>query len=303
MTKENTEHKKAPLHELHRLPEDLKEIWDLAEPAQDPVSPVTEEETEDALQDVLSELNIPGERSYLSSGLRWAAVAAVILIAAFTGLNELHINTYSAPAGGQLSVSLPDGSSVTLNGNSTISYSLLFGLTNRDIDLEGEAYFEVTSTETPFIVTGPATTVTVLGTRFNILDWGKTKSINPMVTVTKGKVSVTDYTDQQIILTMNEAAQLDPESDQLIKSPVEDNLAALSWLKGELQFRNISLSEFFARLEVHYGQEITFNGTGLNSEKIQALYSNNKTLEEILTDVAIVKDLNVEKTATGYIIK
>lgn len=302
MTKKKSDNEKASIHKLHTLPDDLREIWDLAEPHADSKQVISEEETEEALNNVFDTLGISEENTGSRNLYRWFVAAAVLLITVSVGYLNFYSIQYTAPSGGQLSVVLDDGSTVQLNGNSTISHSPLFGITNRDLELNGEAYFEVSHSTTPFIVTTASTQTTVHGTKFNIIDWGMETLIEPVVTVTEGKVSVTDKSNQEIFLTKNQQARLNTQNSELVQEPITSENVTISWLNGELEFQNITLPEFFERLELHFGQEITLEGD-LNDEKIKAIYKNTKSLDEILSDVAIVKGLTVEMNNDGYLIK
>ena len=108
--------------------------------------------------------------------LRFTAAAAVlILISAFTTRYIMRLETpeqlfsVQAPQGTNSRISLPDGTQVWLNAGSTLSYKSDFNRSSRDIDLSGEAYFEVArNADLPFRVKARGCRFTVLGTKFNI---------------------------------------------------------------------------------------------------------------------------------------
>jgi transmembrane sensor len=78
--------------------------------------------------------------------------------------------TISTPKGGQYRITLPDGTSVWLNAASSLSFSLMSDkMRTRNVELSGEAYFEVAKdSRRPFIVKTARQEVEVLGTHFNI---------------------------------------------------------------------------------------------------------------------------------------
>lgn len=107
---------------------------------------------------------------------KWTAAAAVVAIAVVTGFvagkgREAEANVFECiAANGQKStISLPDGTKVMLNSGSSIRYTSDFNVKNRDIDLNGEAYFEVARNEKiPLVVSARQMKVEVLGTKFNV---------------------------------------------------------------------------------------------------------------------------------------
>ncbi|NNU33268.1 FecR domain-containing protein [Mucilaginibacter sp. S1162] len=104
--------------------------------------------------------------------------------------NEIAYNTIETPNGGQYRVYLPDGTHVWLNAASKLKYPTSFaGLSNRKVELSGEAYFEVTKDKTkPFIVASKNQTVEVLGTHFNINAY--TDETNTKTTLLEGSVKI-----------------------------------------------------------------------------------------------------------------
>lgn len=82
---------------------------------------------------------------------------------------QKYSNTASTNYGEQKKVTLPDGTNIWLNNKSSITYKENFGKDNRDIVLEGEAYFDVASNkEVPMFIHTKDITVKVIGTSFNI---------------------------------------------------------------------------------------------------------------------------------------
>ena len=67
---------------------------------------------------------------------------------------------------------LPDGSIVWLNADSKLSYSESFSRKNRNVRLEGEGYFEVEHGEHPFVIQTDSAQIKVLGTKFNVKNYG-----------------------------------------------------------------------------------------------------------------------------------
>src|SRR5207244_359201 len=85
----------------------------------------------------------------------------------------IQYNTISTPRGGQYRVTLSDGTKVWLNAASSLKYQTVFNGKERNVELTGEAYFEVAhNAAMPFHVKVNDMTVEVLGTHFNVMAYG-----------------------------------------------------------------------------------------------------------------------------------
>lgn len=111
---------------------------------------------------------------------------------------QLAYNTIEVPKGSEFDLILSDGTRVWLNADSKLKYPVTFGSDKREVELEGEGYFEVTRDETrPFRVVVEKQTVEVLGTEFNVDAYPEEK--NTYTTLVSGKVKV-DTDGQTVIL-------------------------------------------------------------------------------------------------------
>jgi len=123
----------------------------------------------------------------------FVAGMSVNLFSDKTMINEnlLTYTEYSSPYGSKSKVILPDGSSVWLNAGSTLRYSSVFNVQNREVYLAGEGYFDVTHNEqTPFLVQTSTITVKVLGTAFNVKAYPEESVVE--TTVERGAVQLID---------------------------------------------------------------------------------------------------------------
>lgn len=108
--------------------------------------------------------------------------------------NSASTQEYYVPYGSRSQVKLPDGSLIWLNAGSSLKFNGQFGQKNRNIFLEGEAFFDVTKNEKiPFVVKTKAVTVEVLGTSFNVKAYPEEKTIETIVT--RGEVKVFKNSD------------------------------------------------------------------------------------------------------------
>ena len=126
---------------------------------------------------------------------------------------------------------------------------MTFNKEKRNIELHGEAFFEVKPSSLPFVVKAGKAEISVLGTAFNVRE---SKSLL-RVDVALGRVRVeagSDYAELQ----KGQAAELDLGSNSL--SAVNGDSLSWAWKRGVLLFRNEALSEVVAQLEKHYNVRI-----------------------------------------------
>lgn len=172
--------------------------------------------------------------------------AASILLLVFAGLAYFNRSiTVETPKNQTALVVMDDGSKVTLNENSSLSYRhFYFG--KRKVELRGEALFEVThNAEKPFVVQSNTIEVNVLGTTFVV----KANGNDPFTTVLSGKVAVKDtHTNQTAVLA---AGQTVKHRDMLaIKKESSQNL--LSWKTKALHFNNTPLAQALTDIADYY---------------------------------------------------
>ncbi len=103
--------------------------------------------------------------------------------------NVTEYNTLITPRGGEYTLFLSDGTEVILNSGSKLKYPVVFNHNNREVELEGEAFFRVTkSKKSPFIVKTNDVNVTVYGTVFNVSAYNNENLIQ--TTLIEGSVGV-----------------------------------------------------------------------------------------------------------------
>lgn len=234
---------------------EMREIWQAS--AQFEISPVRHadenwqivaEKTSQAATNIT-----PIRRSFT----RWAsavAAAAVILIGLYWWQIS-RVTTISVPRAEQLTHILPDGSSVTINAESSIQYKKSSYSTDRQIALTGEAFFQVTPGESFRVISGFASTE-VLGTSFNV----KARDKKVAVSCATGRVSVSSLqaeTSAVILMPGFATTVLENKSPH---PPTQMAVAALSgWRNGEFYFNSTPLTEVFAEIERQFDVSITAN--------------------------------------------
>lgn len=172
-----------------------------------------------------------------------------------TGNKSNAYNYYETAALNEVKkVVLPDSSIISLNRNSKIIQNDNYGKTNRDIILEGEAFFEVAKNPSlPFKVHTLNSTVEVLGTSFNI----KCDSQKVIVAVITGKVAFyqSGNANNRVELVPDHTGIYETNNNQFI-SETFLNPNSIAWHTGRLVFRNTPESEVFRVIAEYFNKDL-----------------------------------------------
>lgn len=187
-------------------------------------------------------------------GIAKYAVAASVLIAALASAYYLLFLPsdqvlYQTAYGEKQTISLPDGSEIILNASSTISYASSDWENNRVVQLQGEAFFSVTSGE-QFTVKTDNGSVSVLGTEFNVRS--RQNMFNAVCFEGKIRVDVQQETRE---LTTGNSVQF--EDGVLVAEDELQNLAQPSWMTGIITFTDVPLKTALEELTAQFGITVT----------------------------------------------
>ncbi|NVN17718.1 DUF4974 domain-containing protein [Muricauda sp. HICW] len=186
--------------------------------------------------------------------LRVAAVIAVLLAGSYFYINTLDENVTTEFAE-RSEVVLPDDSEIFLNADSQISYNEKSWDKNRNIDLQGEAFFKVAKGK-KFTVSTDHGTVSVLGTQFNV----ENRKGFFEVTCYEGLVSVT-YNNEELKLPAGNSFLV---IDGKIVSTGAPNGNSPSWMNNESSFESIPLKYVFAELERQFNIQVSIENIDTN---------------------------------------
>ena len=181
-------------------------------------------------------------------------------------------------------VALPDGSTVWLNENTTLTYDSIFS--NRFVQLEGEAFFDVARQETnPFRIESGETVTTVLGTKFNVRAYPEEKDVE--VTVESGKVAFNKEAEQQkkaVILNKGNSGIYSKKEKEVRK--VEKQIVnANAWKTRSLGFESDKYSEVIPSLERFYDIEIEVKNEAILNCVFTFGREANPNLEKIIETI------------------
>lgn len=177
----------------------------------------------------------------------------------------LSYNTINVPRGGQYQLVLPDGTHVWINSASTLRYPTRFTGTNRQVELTGEAYFEVAKDKAhPFHVDVNNMQVQVLGTHFNIM--GYTDEGATRTTLLEGAVKVIKGGNEQTIKPGQQAIV----KDDIRVAEVDVN-EAVEWKNGNFNFSHEKLEVIMRKISRWYDVSIDYQGKTTNATFVGTL--------------------------------
>ena len=191
---------------------------------------------------------------------------------------------------------LPDGTKILVKENSSITYPAAFKGDTREINLVGEAFFEVHHDAIhPFIIHTQGTTIKVLGTSFNV----RAYNTQVQVVVKTGRVHFSKN-NAQIILEKGQKGELLANSGTIIKSEVEESKLVSNVKKLSFNFEQTSLAEVAAELSKTFGKKISFDNNNIKNCKLTASFQDEE-LENIINVIAETFSLKIENTFDGII--
>lgn len=177
-------------------------------------------------------------------------------------------------------ITLSDGSKVVLRHGSKLNYPTSFAGNKREVELIGEAYFDIHhDNKKPFIIHTGAIKTTVLGTAFDISAYPSQKKV--VVTVTRGRVRVDNDHKSSVILTPNEQVVYDNQTTTGEKNTVEA-AKALTWASSDMVFDGVPFKSIAASLGKRYLVDIQFKNPALENCPITASFNGTEPLKDIL---------------------
>lgn len=199
------------------------------------------------------------------------------------------LNVLSTAVGEAYTISLPDGSKIWLNAESSITFPVSFStLKHRTIKLIGEAYFEIAKDkQRPFVVETGNQKTEVLGTHFNIKSY---RNERITTTLLEGSLRVTklnvagQYKGK--ILKPGEASVL--VSDGGISIMPANIKEAMAWKNGFFRFDQLDINQVMAQLSRWYEIDVVYEGE-IPKEKFNGVVARNKNISEVLLMLSYTK--------------
>ena len=230
-----------------------------------------------------------------------AVAASLLCVCVLTWLYTVHhhsggsdgYNTVSTKPGNRSTIHLPDGTVVWLNADSRLAYNVNGRGPNREVQLTGEAYFDVArDKDHPFLIHTPAIDIRVLGTTFDVRSYGNEKNTEASLFMGSVEIMLHNNPDKKIILQPNEklivhndemivgGIKVKPATDDNTDEPLmtvgkvhyqqkDSSYMETLWMKNQLAFDNRTLEEVALQIERWYGVKVTVT----DQQMLNARYS------------------------------
>ena len=238
-----------------------------------------------------------------------SGIAAVLLVGfisgflfvKFTQQKPIYI-TATAPAGSVAQLVLADSTVVYLNAGSQLTYCPESKSRNREVSLNGEAWFDVAKNKkNPFVVHTLACDVNVVGTRFNIKAYASENQV--VTTLEEGEVMLSSAAGYQLArsirLLPGEQAIIDKAANKAQVKKVETRYFT-SWKDNKLMFINMNMNELIVTLERKFGVEIEVSDPGI----LKYHYTGTLKNESVLEVMELIKHtLPIDYSIDGQVIR
>lgn len=190
---------------------------------------------------------------------------------------EIKSATIQTPRGGQYRLTLPDGSKVWLNAESSLSYPIKFSDSIRSITLSGEAFFDITKNpQRPFVVESGEQRVTVIGTTFNVNAYKDATAT--ITTLATGSVRIANL-DGTVISDLRPGQQAVYTDNKFAVKSI-DPMEFTSWKDGLFVLRDVDFLTVKRQLERWY--DVEFIGEPKSQDTISAILSRDVNLSDLL---------------------
>ncbi|MRG47900.1 DUF4974 domain-containing protein [Chitinophaga sp. SYP-B3965] len=277
----------------------------------------------------VEEVSTPSRRGNIRRmTIRIAGVAAALTMAFFMGRKwwsqpkmDENLQQLVTHKGSRSQVKLPDGTTVWLNAGSKLDYPKQFTGNQREVTLEGEAFFTVAKdARRPFTVRTRTFSIRVLGTEFNVRAYPQEDSAVTSLLTGLVEVVLDEKRNTVIRLKPNEklsvpTAQLLEEDTvevdhtipvviKLIKSPLtvmkDSVITETAWVENKLAFKRLPLEKVAVMLEQWFGVDIRFKNETKKQEYLTGVFQN-ESLEEVLKALELTGSFHFKTDSDGII--
>lgn len=196
-------------------------------------------------------------------------------------------------------VTLDDGTLVHLNYNTRLIYPEKFGRDNRNVVLEGEAYFMVAKDRSrPFIVHTPNGDVRVYGTEFNV----NTDASSTTVVLVKGSVGLTSAKGIELKLEPGQLGEMKANEIELVDRQVDTDIYT-SWNEGQYKFKDCRLDKLMQILGHWYGMQVEFENQQTKSIPFTGSINKYRSIVPALHAIEYATGLTITMHGNHIVIK
>ncbi len=215
-----------------------------------------------------------------------------------SNIQKVEYNMLVIPAGYTYNVTLADGTRVTLNAGSRLKYPVEFVGDRREVELSGEAYFDVTKSEKPFEVSVSDSKIRVYGTLFNV----KTSRENTVETVlVEGKIGFRSPGREEVKVVPGEQVSYNATSGNVDVRQV-DTRYATAWMDGVFKYQDKKLNLVLEDISVWYGIEFEIQ-TDITMIEVTMNLNKRTPVEEVISFIELMTNCKFVKERGHYIVK
>lgn len=273
--------------------------------------------------DLLIDHSVPSEKMFqkinarIRSKLirRWTFRAAAVLLPLVLILGlYLHLNTrvdifgageYAeiyVPKGERTQMMFQDGTKVYINSDSYMRYPRKFGISERTVELKGEAYFVVVKNKNrPFVVNLNGPSIRVLGTSFNVEAYPENDDIK--VNLDEGRINLKLLSDVEVPVSPGECVVYNKNTKSYRVNRNTDTGASSVLKSNVISFKDTPLDEVFSRLGRWYNVDFEVEDD-IPSDLHITLVSRHTLIEKVLEDLVKISPLSFrydEQSAKVYV--
>ena len=217
-----------------------------------------------------------------------ARIAAVVIVAISLGFlfknyqyeKSVCQQTITVPAGQRAQITLADGTKVWLNSKSTLTYASNFGRKERNVELDGEAYFEVAKNKKiPFFVNTEINRVKVVGTHFNVCAYKGSNEFE--TTLIEGIVDIYPIGSDQVITRLTKDEFFGSYNGKYKKTTLP-SYEYLRWKEGLYCFDDAPFNSLLNKLEKYYNVNISVRNLNILNYRCTGKFKEQDGIEHIL---------------------
>ena len=197
-------------------------------------------------------------------------------------------------------INLPDGTKILLNADSKISYHKNYDVNNREVLLDGEAYFDVVKSDTPFIISTNFAKITVLGTKFNI----KSRVDNFEAGVNEGTIKI-ENKNNSLLINSGQCVAIKNEDMLMIQMEMGDEIINNypGWLNNKIFCNKTSLEYICEEIERIYNIKIVFAKKSHKKITLSGVIDFDKNnLNSVLSSISLLTQREFKLKGDKYII-
>ncbi|RIJ50840.1 DUF4974 domain-containing protein [Maribellus luteus] len=234
------------------------------------------------------------------AGILFLLMASVLVIDnIFSPTREIVYQEISVPKGSRSTFNLPDGTKVWLSNNSSIKFPSEFIGRTRELEVEGEAYFEVThNPRKPFVVNIGENRIRVLGTHFSVTAYPDDNEVR--TDLVEGRIQFEIANNKggfhSYVVKPSHSLVWDKTTGKLYESRVPDGFYDY-WHKGIYQFRNETMEDLALKIDRIFNTQLVFEDDELKQKRFSGTISVN---DNIFTFIEAIKSTSIEPIVYRY---